>query len=80
MRWRQYGVSSWHLIGTARMGPATDPGAVVDDRLRVHGIEGLRVVDASVMPTSPSANTFAATIMIAEKASDMIASDLAGAS
>ncbi|MBP8930461.1 MAG: GMC family oxidoreductase N-terminal domain-containing protein [Paracoccus sp.] len=77
---RQYGVSSWHLIGTARMGPATDPGAVVDDRLRVHGIEGLRVVDASVMPTSPSANTFAATIMIAEKASDMIASDLAGAS
>jgi len=69
---RRYGTSSWHLVGTARMGPASDPTAVVDDQLRVHGLDGLRVVDASVMPMSPSANTYAATLMIAEKASDMI--------
>jgi len=69
---RQYGGTVWHLIGTARMGPATDPTAVVDDQLRVHGLQGLRVVDASVMPSMPSANTYASTIMIAEKASDMI--------
>jgi choline dehydrogenase len=69
---RQYGSTAYHLIGTARMGPATDPIAVVDDQLRVHGMEGLRVVDASVMPVMPSANTYATTMMIAEKASDMI--------
>ena len=49
-----------------------DPTAVVDDTLRVHGMQGLRVVDASVMPSMPSANTYASTMMIAEKASDMI--------
>jgi len=54
------------------MGPATDVRAVVDDQLRVHGLEGLRVVDASTMPTMLSANLNAATLMIAEKASDMI--------
>jgi choline dehydrogenase len=54
------------------MGPATDPTAVVDDRLLVHGMDGLRVVDASIMPSMPSANTYATTLMIAEKASDMI--------
>ena len=54
------------------MGPASDPGAVVDDTLRVHGLAGLRIVDASIMPTMPSANTYATTLMIAEKASDMI--------
>ncbi len=69
---RKYGSTAYHLIGTARMGPATDPMAVVDDQLRVHGMEGLRVVDASVMPVMPSANTYASTMMIAEKASDMI--------
>jgi len=74
---KQYGVSSWHLIGTARMGQADDPRAVVDNRLRVHGLEGLTIADASVMPTSPSGNTFASTIMIAEKASDMLKEDLA---
>jgi choline dehydrogenase len=66
------GSTTYHLIGTARMGPATDPTAVVDDRLLVHGLQGLRVVDASVMPHMPSANTYATTLMIAEKAADMI--------
>jgi choline dehydrogenase len=69
---RQYGSTAYHLIGTARMGPATDPTAVVDDQLRVHGMQGLRVADASIMPTMPSANTYATTMMIAEKAADMI--------
>jgi len=69
---RRYGSTSYHLIGTARMGPASDPLAVVDDALLVHGLEGLRVVDASIMPNMPSANTYASTMMIAEKASDMI--------
>ena len=54
------------------MGPASDPMAVVSDRLLVHGMEGLRVVDASVMPSMPSANTYATTLMIAERASDFI--------
>jgi choline dehydrogenase len=69
---RRYGSTSYHLIGTARMGPASDPTAVVDDELRVHGMRGLRVVDASIMPVMPSANTYASTMMIAEKAADMI--------
>ena len=69
---RQYGSTAYHLIGTARMGPATDKTSVVDDQLRVHGLQGLRVVDASIMPSMPSANTYSSTMMIAEKASDMI--------
>jgi choline dehydrogenase len=69
---RRYGSTAYHLIGTNRMGPATDPTAVVDDQLRVHGLQGLRVVDASIMPNIPSANTYSSTMMIAEKASDMI--------
>jgi len=69
---RQYGSTSYHLIGTARMGPITDRSSVVDDHLRVHGVHGLRVVDASIMPNMPSANTYSSTMMIAEKASDMI--------
>ncbi|MFT5182866.1 MAG: choline dehydrogenase [Alphaproteobacteria bacterium] len=69
---RRYGTTVFHLMGTCRMGPAAERNSVVDDELKVHGIEGLRVVDASVMPTMPSANTNASTIMIAEKASDMI--------
>ena len=59
-------------MGTCRMGSTNDPTAVVDDELRVHGLAGLRVVDASVMPTMPSANTNASTLMIAEKAADMM--------
>ena len=66
------GSTTYHLIGTARMGPATDVTAVVDDQLRVHGLRGLRVVDASIMPSMPSANTYATTLMIAEKAADII--------
>jgi choline dehydrogenase len=69
---RQYGSTAYHLIGTARMGPATDRTSVVDDELRVHGLQNLRVVDASIMPSMPSANTYSSTMMIAEKASDMI--------
>ena len=69
---RRYGVSSYHVNGTARMGPAGAPGAVVDAQLRVHGIEALRVVDASIMPSVVGGNTNAPVIMIAEKAADMI--------
>jgi choline dehydrogenase len=69
---KQYGSTVWHLIGTSKMGPRHDPLAVVDDELRVHGVNGLRVVDASIMPSMPSANTYASTLMIAEKAADMI--------
>jgi choline dehydrogenase len=69
---RRNGTTTFHLIGTARMGPATDPMAVVDDELRVHGMEALRVVDAAVMPSMPSANTYATTLMIAEKGADLI--------
>jgi len=72
---RQYGSSSYNLNGTARMGRADDPLAVVDSRLRVIGLRGLRIADASVMPSIPSANIGAATMMIAEKAVDMIAAD-----
>ncbi len=69
---RQRGTTAFHLMGTCRMGPADDRSTVVSDELKVHGIEGLRVVDASVMPAMPSANTNASTLMIAEKAADMI--------
>lgn len=65
----------YHPVGTAKMGPKTDPTAVVDPRLRVYGIKGLRVIDASIMPTIISGNTNSPAIMIGEKGADMIKSD-----
>jgi choline dehydrogenase len=60
----------YHPVGTCRMG--SDPLAVVDSRLRVHGVDGLRVADASVMPVIPRGHTNATTIMLAERAADLI--------
>ena len=66
------GTTIFHPVGTAKMGPVADPGAVVDARLRVHGVSGLRVVDASVMPCITSGNTNSPTLMIAERAAGWI--------
>ncbi|HEY9066744.1 MAG TPA: GMC family oxidoreductase N-terminal domain-containing protein [Burkholderiaceae bacterium] len=66
------GTTIFHPVGTAKMGPASDPAAVVDARLRVHGVRGLRVADASVMPTITSGNTNSPTLMIAERAAEWI--------
>ncbi|MFE0463963.1 GMC family oxidoreductase [Kitasatospora sp. NPDC058965] len=69
---RENASTVWHPVGTCKMGQG--PDAVVDPQLRVHGVERLRVADASIMPTITTGNTNAATIMIAEKAADLIAS------
>ncbi|CAO1423124.1 unnamed protein product [Diamesa hyperborea] len=65
----------WHYSGTARMGPASDPTAVVSPTLKVHGVTGLRVVDCSVIPETPAAHLNAVAIMIGEKGSDLIKAD-----
>ena len=66
------GTTIFHPVGTCKMGPVHDTSAVVDDELRVHGVHGLRVIDASIMPTITSGNTNAPTVMIAERGADFI--------
>ena len=70
------GTTIFHPVGTAKMGPASDPMAVVDARLRVHGVQGLRVADASVMPTITSGNTNSPTLMIGERAAAWMLADI----
>jgi choline dehydrogenase-like flavoprotein len=77
---REIGTTIFHPVGTAKMGIDADPMAVTDARLRVRGVEGLRVIDASVMPAITSGNTNSPTLMIAEKGAAMILQDRAGAS
>ena len=67
---RENSETAYHPIGTCRMGPG--PNTVVDDQLRVHGLGGLRVADASIFPTMPSGNTNAPSIMVGEKCADLI--------
>lgn len=62
----------YHPMGSAKMGNSVDDGAVVDDELKVHGVQGLRVVDASIFPTPVACHQCAPVVMVAEKASDMI--------
>lgn len=69
------GTTIFHPVGTAKMGLTSDPKAVVDARLRVLGIDGLRVIDASVMPAITSGNTNSPTMMIAEKGAQMVLAD-----
>jgi choline dehydrogenase len=69
------GTTIFHPVGTTKMGPASDPSAVVDACLRVHGVQGLRVVDAGIMPTITSGNTNSPTLMIAERAAAWVLAD-----
>jgi len=65
----------WHLCGTCKMGPTSDPDAVVDSRLKVYGVNGLRVIDASIMPMIPAAHTNVPCMMVGEKGADLVKED-----
>lgn len=69
---RDHSDTEYHPVGTCKMGPSTDSLAVVDSKLRVHGLQNLRVIDASIMPHLVTGNTNAPTFMIAEKGVDFI--------
>ena len=74
---RRTGNTIYHPVGVCKMGPTDDPSAVVDPRLRVRGIDGLRVIDASIMPAVTTANTNSTAIMIGEKGAAMLLEDAA---
>ena len=73
---KQTGNTGYHLCGTCVMGPASNDRAVVSADLKVHGVQGLRVIDASVMPRVTSSNTCAASMMIGEKGAELILDEL----
>jgi choline dehydrogenase len=72
---KQTSTGIWHLSGTCKMGPHSDPDAVVDSRLKVYGVKGLRVIDASIMPMIPAAHTNVPCMMIGEKGADLVKED-----
>ena len=72
---KQTSVGLWHLSGTCKMGPNSDPNAVVDSRLKVYGVKGLRMIDASIMPMIPAAHTNVPCMMIGEKGADLVKED-----
>jgi len=72
---KQTATGTWHLSGTCKMGPNSDPDAVVDSRLKVYGVKGLRVIDASIMPMIPAAHTNVPCMMIGEKGADLVKED-----